>query len=128
MSGAAEHVRGKGRDGWHLLREGPVLTLTRRVPVRFDLSACTVLPTSGRVLARARLARQIRQDVWRRLQRLRGFVPAVRLEQRADGMHVTAGGALDAAAPLSWAQTALAEVLADPASRQRWIRHAQVRT
>jgi hypothetical protein len=127
MPGAVEHVQGKGRDGWHLLREGPVLTLTRRVPVRFDLSACTVLPTTGRVLGRARLAHQIRQDVWRRLQRLRGFVPAVRLEQGADGMHVTAGGALDAAAPLPWAQAALAEVLADPASRRRWMRHAEVR-
>lgn len=127
MPRAAGHVQGKGRDGWHLLREGSVLTLTRRVPARFDLSACTVLPTAGRVLGRARLAHQIRQDVWRRLQRLRGFVPAVRLEQGPDGMHVTAGGALDAAVPLHWAQAALADVLADPASRQRWMWHAEVR-
>ena len=128
MPRAAGHVQGKGRDGWHLLREGDVLTLTRRVTVRFDLSACTVLPTAGRVLGRARLAHQIRQDVWRRLQGLRGFTPAVRVAQGLDGMHVTAGGAVNAAVPLQWAQAALDDVLADPALRQRWMRHAEVRT
>ncbi|MFD1193258.1 hypothetical protein ACFQ3C_01070 [Seohaeicola saemankumensis] len=128
MTRAAGHQERGRRDGWHLLREGGVLTLTRRLPARFDLSASTVLPTGGRRVGRARLAHQIRQDVWRRLQGLRGFMPAVRIEQGAEGVHVTAGGALDAAAPLSWAQAALAEVLADPACRARWIRHAEARS
>ena len=125
MPRAAGHVQGKGRDGWHLLREGSVLTLTRRVPARFDLSASTVLPLSGRVVGRARLAHQLRQDVWRCLRDLRGFWPVVRIERREDALRVTVGGAVEGARPpVALAEARLADLLADPAKRARWLRHA----
>ena len=125
MSEAAEQAGAGRRDGWHLMREGAVLVLTRRLPARFDLSARTVLPLSGRAVGRARLAHQLRQDVWRCLRDLRGFWPVVRIERSEDALHVTVGGALDGTrAPVERAEARLAALLADPRHRARWLRHA----
>ena len=125
MSGAAEHVEVSRRGGWHLAREGAVLVLSRRLPARFDLSASTVLPLAGRVVGRARLAHQLRQDVWRCLRDLRGFWPVVRIERREDALRVTVGGAVEGARPpVALAEARLADLLADPAKRARWLRHA----
>ena len=104
---------------WHILRDHDGLTLARHLPVRFDLSAETYLE-AGHPL---RLAHQIRQDMWRVLQKLRGFSPVVRLRKVAQGWHVLAGGRL-MAAPTAHAQAQLVAVLADPANRARWVRHA----
>lgn len=128
MSGAAGQAGAGRRGNWHLTREGAVLVLSRRLPARFDLAADTVLPTGGRSVGRARLAHQVRQDVWRCLRDLRGFWPVVRIEQSEDALCVTAGGGLDGAAATTasrlLAETRLAEMLADPVRRARWIRHA----
>lgn len=125
MSEAAEQAGAGRRDGWHLLREGAVLVLARRLPARFDLSARTILPLAGRAVGRARLAHQLRQDVWRCLRDLRGFWPVVRIERSEDALHVTVGGALDGTrAPVERAEARLAELLADPRHRARWLRHA----
>jgi hypothetical protein len=122
---------GEGRrNGWCLMREGDVLTLSRRIPVRFDIRATADLPAAGRRISRARLAHQLRQDVWRCLRDLRGFWPAVRIERREDALRVTVGGALEGAqtsvarAPVAQAEARLDELLASPAHRARWLRHA----
>ncbi len=109
------------RARWHILREAGAVCVARRVPVRFDIAAETVLPRAGKL----RLAHQVRQDIWRALRRLRGFAPAVKVSERADGLHVRAGGQVDGAIPVARAEAVLARVLADPDNRARWVRWAQ---
>ncbi|TYO84627.1 hypothetical protein [Oceanicella actignis] len=79
---------------------------------------------------RRALARQIRQDAWRALRTVRGFVPAVEVasDHSSPGrarVLATAGGRLDCRpAPRALIEHRLAELLADPASRLRWSRNA----
>jgi len=109
--------------GWHILRDGDTLTLARALPPRFDVAAETVLPFARP----ARLAHQIRQDMWRALQSVRGFSPVVRVEARDGEMFVRAGGR--AAAPVAASvRQRIEDVLEDRANRQRWLRHAGVQT
>jgi hypothetical protein len=108
------------RVRWHIERDGDVLTLARRLPVRFDLRVSTRLPQG----ARLRLAQQIRQDVWRALQNLRGFAPVVRVERCEGELEVTAGGQVEGAFSRAAAEAKIAEVLQDPANRARWTRWA----
>jgi hypothetical protein len=125
MERGAHSARAGRRNAWLVLREGSVLTLTRRLPVRFDLSASTLLPHGGRVVSREGLAHQLRQDAWRCLRDLRGFWPVVRIEHSEDALRVTVGGALDGVrAPVAQAEARLADLLADPAHQTRWMRHA----
>ena len=125
MSWAGARSGAGRRNSWCLMREGDVLTLSRRVPVRFDIMASADIPAGGRKLSRARLAHQLRQDVWRCLRDLRGFWPAVRVEHGNDMLRVTVGGALEGArAPVTQAEARLADLLASPAHRARWLRHA----
>ena len=125
MSGAAEQAGARRRDGWHLMRDGAVLVLARRLPARFDLSASAVWPLGGARPSRARLAHQMRQDAWRLLQGLRGFCPVVRIERSDDALRVTVGGTLaHQPAPVARAEALLSDLLADPAHLARWMRHA----
>ena len=99
------------RKGWHILREGDGLTLARRLPVRFD------------VVAETRLAQQIRQDLWRLLQRLGGFSPVIELTRRDGVVHVRAGGRIDGAVP-SGTRDRIVALLADSQIRARWQSYA----
>ncbi|MCP9483660.1 hypothetical protein NNA36_16995 [Shimia sp. CNT1-13L.2] len=104
------------RRRWHILEEADCLTMARRLPVRFDVSAETVLPAGSPV----RLARQVRQDMWRRLQGMRGFSPVVKVETKGALCRVTAGGSVEGTFPRAGTEAAIAEVLADPQNRARW--------
>ena len=98
------------------------MTVSRALPARFDVSARAEFP----LVARARLAHQIRQDMWRKLQRLRGFCPAVRVTAQPGGVAVLAGGAVEG--PITdRARAQVGELLADPALRDRWVRNARKR-
>lgn len=108
------------RNRWHIIREGETLTVTRALPVRFDVSAKTVLPDGSRL----RLAHQVRQDMWRRLQGLRGFSPVVQVTRVGDTCHVTAGGRIDAKFPKARAEAILTDMLDDARLRARWSAHA----
>ncbi len=108
---------------WHTLREGDSLTLARHLPPRLELAVQTTLPACNPV----RLAHQIRQDLWRALQSLRGFSPVVRLDPVQDGWAVTAGGR--APQPIADAMFDRARaVLDDPANRARWVAQAGAKT
>ncbi|MCV6823778.1 MULTISPECIES: hypothetical protein [Halocynthiibacter] len=110
------------RHEWHIRRENGVLTLSRDGNERFDIAAETELP----MMARGRLAQQIRQDIWRALQGLRGFRPVVRIREEGGALMVTAGGRLDdarVATPVHIER--LNAVLNDPANRSRWQRFAR---
>lgn len=107
---------------WHITQEAGSVTLSRHLPARFDVAAHTHLPPARPV----RLAHQIRQDLWRALQRVRGFSPVVRLEPTGTGWTVTAGGR--ALGPMSPHITQVIETLLnDPTKRARWVRHAGTR-
>lgn len=110
------------RDHWHILRQDGALTLARRLPVRFDLSAETVLPPARK----GRLAQQIRQDLWRVLRHLRGFSPVVRIEEDGSHLKVRAGGSVAARTfPKQQAEAQIAALLDSPAHRARWLAHAR---
>jgi hypothetical protein len=107
------------RNGWHILRDEDGLTLARHLPVRLDVSVVSEVPLCDA----GRLARQVRQDMWRALQRVRGFSPVVRVERLKEGMRITAGGRVPAVAR-SDAQRRIADVLGDGCRRARWVRWA----
>lgn len=107
------------RKGWHILRDGDRLTLTRRLPVRFDVQAETVLRDGSR----ARMAQQIRQDLWRQLQNLRGFSPVVELTRKDGQLHVRAGGRVDGAVAPGL-EARIAALLSHPKARARWQAYA----
>jgi hypothetical protein len=104
------------QKNWHIQREATRMTLARHLPVRFDVAASAQFP----VVSKTRLAQQIRQDLWRRLQNVRGFSPVVQIEQADGVLNVTAGGR--AAYPVSRGLEAKIETLLNDASkRRRWI-------
>ncbi|MEJ6394037.1 hypothetical protein V8J82_12265 [Gymnodinialimonas sp. 2305UL16-5] len=107
---------------WHMAVEGDTLVVARRVPVRFDLAVETRFDDPS--LRRGRLAHQVRQDMWRRLQRLRGFQPAVAVTREADGLRLVAGGAVDGRIPAN-ARKAVSALLEDAELRERWQRCAR---
>lgn len=109
------------RHGWHIDRDGETLTLSRQRTARFDLAEVTFLPGDG--LVRSLIAHQVRQDMWRKLQRLRGFCPAVRVTTQPGGVAILAGGAV--AGPVTdRARSAVSDLLQDPDLRARWTRNA----
>lgn len=111
------------RGGWFETRSAARYVLARQWPPRFDVTGQAAFP----VLRRGRLARQIRQDLWRALQDLRGFSPVVMVAATESGLYVTAGGriaeGLRAPATTGDRITALLE---DPAVRRRWARWARI--
>lgn len=110
------------RTQWHILREEGALTLARRVPARFDVMAEATLPLARK----GRLAQQIRQDVWRTLQGVRGFSPVVRVEEDGPQLKIRAGGAIEARTfPKDRIEAQIADLLNSPAHRARWLKHAR---
>ncbi|GAW35187.1 hypothetical protein RA2_02247 [Roseovarius sp. A-2] len=105
------------KDRWHLIEEedGSV-TLTRRVPARFDLAVEGHLPEASR----ARVAHRLRQDMWRALRHLRGFAPVVRIWRETDGLRVRAGGAVTGRVARAAAEARITALFEDPARVARW--------
>ncbi len=104
---------------WHITRGEGEVTLSRQLPARFDVVAEVTLPMGDPV----RLVHQIRQDLWRALQQVRGFSPVVRARQDGATIRIEAGGRV--AQPIAPGLTArIEDVLACPARRARWARHA----
>lgn len=110
------------RAGWYIEDEGGVLTLSRRLPARFDFSAEARFPL---VRFRRRLAMQIRQDMWRALRDLRGFAPVVQVWAEGDEMCVKAGGAVAGQVAKAHCEARVEAILADAELRNRWIAHAK---
>ncbi|MQY42828.1 hypothetical protein GG681_09255 [Epibacterium sp. SM1969] len=107
------------RKPWHIHRTDKALTLSRLSPARFDIVADGALPTGDPL----RYAHQIRQDMWRLLQGVRGFAPVVELRAHDGGWQVRAGGAVNGVVPPNAAAT-VAELLQNQSKRARWIAQA----
>ena len=97
--------------------------MARRLPVHFDLCVETTMP----LMSRRKLALQIRQDMWRVLQNLRGFLPAVSVTRAGDGVQVRAGGQFTCPVNLPYAETKLRDMLNDATYRQRWSNFAKLK-
>ncbi|MDG1457517.1 MAG: hypothetical protein P8Q92_06375 [Pseudoprimorskyibacter sp.] len=108
------------RNGWHILSDDARYTLTRHMPPRFDIAAEAWFPPCRP----ERLARQIRQDLWRTLKQLRGFSPVVEITTTAYGLNVRVGGRLSAQQTPKTALISIQQLINDPAWRNRWIRWA----
>ena len=108
------------KNSWHILREDRTVTVARQLPVRFDVMAETTLPIGDPL----RVAQQIRQDLWRDLQKLRGFSPVVTVMQGQDFLHIAAGGACSGTFPKARAEEQLKSLLENPKKRERWTRFA----
>ena len=119
MTRGADMPWSRDTRGWHVARRGDTFALSRRLPVRWDVEARAVLPDLGR----RRLAHAVRQDMWRMLQDVRGFAPAVEVTRLANGCAVRAGGAVAGRVPASMAGR-IAALLADPVQRAKWTRAA----
>ncbi|MEL6206158.1 MAG: hypothetical protein AAFR47_12740 [Pseudomonadota bacterium] len=113
--------------GWHILRDGAAVTVSRAPVVQWDVAAETTLPAEGHLPEAGRLlvASQVRQDLWRALRRQRGFSPAVRVAPEGADLAVRAGGRIDAVFDRSRLEVRIAGVLSDSADRARWIRNAR---
>ncbi|MEP2783760.1 MAG: hypothetical protein ABJP33_15250 [Pseudoruegeria sp.] len=107
---------------WHINRTDDQLTLSRQLPVQFDIEAETTMPT----VLRGRLAHQIRQDMWRKLQSLRGFSPAVEITSIEGGLRVRAGGRVSANPfPKAKLEAQIQELLNSESHRSRWLASAR---
>lgn len=107
------------RHRWHILRDGNRLVVARSLPPRFDVVAQTQLPS----VRRLSLAHQVRQDIWRALQSVRGFSPVVEVTRSGEQLLVRAGGRAPHPIAANLGQR-LQDVLDDTANRRRWLRHA----
>ncbi|MEM8740524.1 MAG: hypothetical protein AAGE13_03420 [Pseudomonadota bacterium] len=93
----------------------------------WDLTARGDLPETGAgsdPRFRARLAHQIRKDLWRLLRGLRGFAPMVEIEFDAGKLSATAGGSLLAGPAPAGTAAQIADLLADPQRQRRWLAFA----
>ncbi|MGP6085832.1 hypothetical protein [Antarctobacter jejuensis] len=113
----------KSRGGWYALAEEGGYVLARHWPPRWDVSATSEFPP----VRPGKLANQIRQDLWRKLQGLRGFSPVVQIAPTEEGLKVRAGGRLMGRAP-NGTELLIQNLLDDPALRARWVRWAGLRS
>lgn len=110
------------RRSWQMSCTDGVTTLARQMPVRFDIVAETTLPQAPHGV----VAHQIRQDIWRALQAVRGFSPVISVRDEGELIRIRAGGRL--AVPVTDAlRGRIQDVLDNPANRRRWLIHARRR-
>lgn len=109
------------KNAWHILKDDQSVTVTRRVPARFDVSAEAKLPFGDKL----RVAQQVRQDLWRALQNQRGFSPVVEVRDTGGELTIRAGGQCDLQVARGTLEGRIAELLEDASKRARWVRYAQ---
>ena len=78
-------------------------------------------------MSRRKLALQIRQDMWRVLQNLRGFLPVVSVRRLGNGVQVRAGGQFTCPVHVPSAEAKLRDMLNDAVRRQRWSNFAKLK-
>lgn len=115
------------RSQWHISDADGAVTLSRRLPAQFDVAVQTVI-SGGAGLRKVRIAHQLRQDMWRALQNLRGFSPVVRVVAIGSDLEITAGGTVAGRFPKAATEARLSEVLENPNLRARWARYAKTHT
>ena len=112
------------RGKWHMFFDSGVLVHTRRIPARFDVMSETVL-VGGGGFSVTRIARQVRQDVWRALRAQRGFSPVIHIAIKDANLSIKAGGQIDGVFSRPRLEMILRDILNDPARRTRWANYAR---
>jgi hypothetical protein len=79
------------------------------------------------LMSAPRLAHQIRQDIWRKLQSIRGFLPVVEITHRGAHLHIRAGGELTCPAPFERSGERIFDVLSNRDNQRRWAGFAAAR-
>lgn len=111
------------RNRWHIDIDGDRLTLSRAGRDRFDFVVETSLPNTSR----HRVAHQIRQDMWRALQSLRGFSPLIEVTRTEVGLSVKAGGQVNGNFPRELAIEIVENLVSNSKNRARWERYAALK-
>ena len=107
---------------WHIVKDGQGgITVSRRLPARFDFAVEATVPACDHI----RLAHQVRQDMWRALQSLRGFLPVVEIVCDGNLARIRAGGSVQGNLPLVHVEGLVSQLLHDPERRARWVMHAK---
>ena len=107
---------------WIIEQTDDTVLVTRRKPVRWDVAATASFPKCKAL----RLAHQIRQDMWRELQKIKGFCPAVEI-RLGDTFQVKAGGRVARHVHPNanqWVQ----DLLNSDTHRRRWLAYARLKT
>ena len=107
---------------WIIEQSDERILVTRRKPVRWDVSAQAEFPRCRAL----RLAHQIRQYMWRELQKIKGFCPAVEI-QIGNTLHVKAGGRV-ARHVHPRASQWVDDLLNSDTHRRRWMAYAKLKT
>lgn len=99
------------------------------MPDRWDVAVERRWPTGP--VSRRRYARQVRQDIWRAAQAVRGFVPRVVVATDPTHIHITGGGVMAAGRKGHCLPPGLhdriADILDNPMNRRRWAAHARAK-
>lgn len=104
-----------------------VLHARTGAPDRWDVSVARTW-VLGAPISRRRLARQVRQDIWRALQATRGFSPRVLVATQATEIHITGGGSIASSRAAPVLAERIADILDNPDNRRRWATHARAQT
>lgn len=113
--------------------EGGLLHARTGLPDRWDIweeRVWTIQPGQQRPglhISQRRLARSIRQDLWRGLQNVRGFVPRVQVGPADHSLKIKAGGVLMASHAASGLGDRIAAVLDHPDNKIRWLAFASTK-
>ena len=107
---------------WIIEKTDDSVLVTRRKPVRWDVEATATFPKCHAL----RLAHQIRQDMWRELQKIKGFCPAVEVTL-GDTFHVRAGGRV-ARHVHPYANKWVEDLLTSDMHRRRWLAYSKLKT
>ena len=108
------------RGNWFEIYNEPCFTLARRLPVRFDINHEVLMP----LISAPHLAHQICQDIWRKLQSIRGFLLVVEITHRRKHLHILVGGELTCPAPLERSGGWIFDVLSNQDNQRRWAAFA----
>ena len=107
---------------WLIDQSDTHVLVTRRKPVRWDVEASVSFSPCHPL----RLAHQVRQDLWRELQKIKGFCPAVEIEL-GDTFTIRAGGRILRHVPPGTNDRILA-LLNNGINRRRWLAYARYKT
>ena len=93
---------------------------------RWDIAVSRDLPSTS-AISRSRYAAQVRQDIWRALQDIRGFVPRVLVQTGPESIQITGGGTQVTGRTTPGMAARIAHILDNPDNRRRWANHARAR-
>ena len=109
--------------GWGMQKISGAFLICHYISVRFDLS----VETHFLYLRFRLLASQIREDMWKAIQNLCGFLPAIEIKKGTDDLSVLAGGRLNCPVHITLVEVRLRKLLHDPQMRTRSLQFSTIK-